>query len=585
MISQQLRQKLQEKKSKVGLVGGSLKITEYDKAEKNVKAYITPEGWNINIELRKDFNPVSDKRQRAYARKKKIDDGLETLVSDVMLHELGHWELPYGSEYGCPYDVYNHDKILEAIKQALPEDKKSQSGYVANAFEDIFVNSRAREYQGSFSGQVLFWDNEGLSAKEKGQNNFTPFYEAFVKLNMHLIGDSTDKSLLKRHYSSNKKVDDAVKKVIKDLGLPENISETEQGTRILFNRDRWPQMASVFAKDIADLLEQQPTERLSAFSKSGDGEDQQDKPESGNGIEQKLGSREGKEEVAYGRYSNKEGQSTNITSYEQLDSLYRRLGRDISVRVEAMTRSQSLEISPLTFRPFDIETDNPLRVKTSKLMVTDEGLTFAYPKSQLTIEARSKIQRKSFPDFKIVLLDNSGSMKAGINGNKGNTQFIPWGDNSKYHYALLGFYGIENFLQRQGISQYIVHGVSLFSSTTRYKESNFSRLDEVRRFALNPEWGNTNLDARLLTEALKGRESFVLSISDGEIGNWESEKAGFKKLAQNNYFAHIQIGPQNNFTHDLESWGLPVFYVQSGQDLSKLMVNTAKDVYRKFTRT
>ena len=38
MINPQLRQKLQEKKSKVGLVGGSLKITEYDEAEQNIKA-------------------------------------------------------------------------------------------------------------------------------------------------------------------------------------------------------------------------------------------------------------------------------------------------------------------------------------------------------------------------------------------------------------------------------------------------------------------------------------------------------------------------------------------------------------------
>ena len=583
MINPQLRQKLQEKKSRVGLVGGSLKITEYDEAEKNIKAFITPEGWNINIELRKGFNPVSDKRQKAYARKKKIEDGLETLVSDVMLHELGHWELPYGSSYGCPYDIYNHDKILEAITQALPQDKKGQASYVANAFEDILVNSRAREYQGSFNGQVLFWDNEGLTAKERKQDNFTPFYEAFVKLNMHLIGDSTDKSLLKRHYSKSKKVDDAVTKVIKDLKLPENISEAENGTRILFNREQWPRMASIFARDIADLLETSPTERLSAFSKPGDGQEQ-GKPESGNGIEQKIGTREGKEEVAYGRYSHGEKQSSNITSYEQLDSLYRRLARDISVKVEAMTRAQSLAIAPLNFRPFDEERDDPTRIKTSKLIVGEEGITFAYPNQQLAIESRSKIQRKSFPDFKMVLLDNSGSMKEGINGNTGNTQFIPWGDNSKYHYALLGFYGIENFLQRQGISQYIGHGVSLFSSSTRYKEGNFQKLDEVRKFALNPEWGSTNLDARVLTDALKGRESFVLSISDGEIGNWASERTGFKKLAENNYFAHIQIGARNDFTQDLESWSLPVFYVQSGQDLSKLMVNVAKDTYKRFTR-
>jgi hypothetical protein len=168
--------------------------------------------------------------------------------------------------------------------------------------------------------------------------------------------------------------------------------------------------------------------------------------------------------------------------------------------------------------------------------------------------------------------------------NIGKTSFIPWGDNSKYHYALLGFYGIENFLQRQGVAQYINHGLSLFSSQTRYKEANFQGLDDVRKHALSPEWGSTRLDAGVLKDALRGRESFVLSLSDGGIGNWSSEKSEFRELAKNNYFAHIQIGGSTNFTSDLETWGIPVFYVNSGQDLSKLMIHVAKDAYEKFTQ-
>ena len=250
-----------------------------------------------------------------------------------------------------------------------------------------------------------------------------------------------------------------------------------------------------------------------------------------------------------------------------------------------MTRENSLKISPLTYRPFDEERDDLAKIKLSKLFVTDKGLQFSYPDQPLTVAHRSKIQRKSFPDFKMVVLDNSGSMKEGINGNAGNTNFIPWGDNSKYHFALLGFYGIENFLQKQGLAQYMDHALSLFSSSTRYKESNFQKLDEIRKFALSPEFGSTVIDAETLIESLKGRESFVLSISDGEIGNWDSEKNKFKELAETNYFAHIQIGSKTEFTNDLESWKQPVFYVNSGEDLSKLMVNIAKDTYKRFIRT
>ena len=87
-----------------------------------------------------------------------------------------------------------------------------------------------------------------------------------------------------------------------------------------------------------------------------------------------------------------------------------------------------------------------------------------------------------------------------------------------------------------------------------------------------------------MLDSLKGRESFVLSISDGEIANWSQAKPEFERLAGDNYFAHIQIGSGNQFTQDLEAKGYPVFYVNSGEELSKLMVNVATDTYKRFTK-
>lgn len=588
-MDEQLKQKLQEQKNRIGLVGGTLTIREYADAEHNVSAHITPEGWNTEITVKEGFNPISDRRQRAYAKVKKITNGLETLLRHISLHEFAHWELPHGSERGCPYDIYNHDKILEAVKKALPKNKQTQASYVANAFEDNIINPRCREFEGDFSGQVLFWDNEGLAARGKGQKAFTPFYEAFVKLNAHLWGDKIDKALLKRHYGNAKQVDEAVKKVIADLGLPESMATTE-GTERLFNRPQWAQMASVYTKHLAPLLDESPTERLSAFSDKSEGEGQgqggEQKQPAGNGIEQKMGTREGAESIAHGRYSSNERLSTNITDYSQLDGLYRKLARDISVNVEAMTREQNLAIAPLNHRAFIEERDDPTRIKATKIVINGDGITFGYPNQQLTVASRSKMQRKSFPDFKMIILDNSGSMAQAPDNtdNVGRKSAIPWGDRSKYHFALLGFYGVENFLQRQGIAPYIEHGLSLFSSSTRYKEAGFQGLEAVRKLALAPEWGSTHLDAKVLSGALKGRESFVMSISDGEIANWASEKNEFRKLAEKNHYAHIQIGSGTQFTSDLEGWKLPVFYVNSGQDLAKLMVNAAKDTYRRFTR-
>lgn len=584
-----LEQKLNEQKNKLGLIGGArAKVQEFDDAEYNISACIHPNDWGIEVNLKTRFNPINDTRQKAYAKIKKISDGLETLVMHLGgLHEIAHWELPLNSEKGCPYDIYYHDKILEGIKNGLPENKKNNEeiiSYTANMFEDTIINPRCKEYNKDFSGQILFWDNEGLGCEEEQKKKgFTPLYEAFVKINLYLFGDKIDKSLLKRHYTNNQKVEKAVKEVIKNLNFEENI----QDTSVLFQKQNWPSMAENYARALSDLLDEIPQERLSAYdsgNQNSDGQKKKKKQSSGNGIEKKMQTKEGKEKIAYGRFKSGEKQSPNFTSFEQLDSLYQHLAKDIPVKVEVVTRENSMEISPLNYRSFDSEKDNPLKIKTSKFFFNEEGFNFAYPNQPLTIDYKQKIQRKSFPDFKMVLIDNSGSMAEGLNGDSGSTNFIPWGDNSKYHWALIGYYGIENFLQKQGISPYIEHGVSLFSKSTRYKTGSYNDLIEIRKLLFNPEFQNTYIDAGILKTALGGKESFLLSLSDGQIANWDSEKSEIKKLVENNYYAHIQLGSGTDMTKNLKSWGVPVFYVNSGSDLSKLMVDITKNVYHPFVQ-
>ena len=574
-----LTQELNQIKNRIGLVNGSLTINEYDDAQENITACINPKNWNIEFNLKTGYEPIQDRRQKAYARKKKIKDGKRQMLEDILYHELGHWELPFTSGFGCPYDDYHHDLIKEAVKQGLPEEKQQQAHYVANAFEDLFNNTRCREFTGNFAGQVLFFDEQGTKLQGKG---YTPFYEAFVKLNMLLWGDNIDKALVKRQFKNDRKVDSAVAEAVRELDL----SEKEDITQRLFDKRKWPEMAEKFARILAPLLDEAPKERLSAYQSpnGNDGQEKGDKENAGNGIEAKLPTKEGKENVAYQRYKNGNGLSPNIETFEQLDLLYRQLARAIPVRVEAMTREQSMAIAPLNYRPFEDEKDDIRRVKPTKLYLVDGEITLGYQRMPLTITGKSKIQKRDFPDFKMVVLDSSGSMKDGVDGNPGDKTFIPWGDRSKYHYALLGFYGIEQFLQAQGIAQYIGHGLSLFSSSTRYEESKFPDLHRLRKLALSPEFGNTRLDAGTLANALKGRESFVLSISDGEVENWESAKPQFLELAKNNSYGHIQIGSRNGFSGDLESAGLPVFYVGSGDELSKLMVNIAEDSYKRFTK-
>jgi hypothetical protein len=578
----EIERKMNVEKNRIGLVAGTVKLKEYDKAKQEISAHISPFGWNAEVAVAKGFQAIKDKRQAAYARRKKITDGLETMLLTLAGHEFGHWALPFESEKGCPYDTYNHDKILEAVKQNLPQDKQMQAGYVANAFEDVIDNARLKEWSGNIDGLVLFWDHEGLKDKRILQRGYTPFYEAFVKLNVFLSGDNVDYALLKRHFKNPTNIDYALMKIATEWhlqtdehGKPKPLKSTVQ----LFRKKLWPEMAAIFTKYLAEFLDIPPTESLSANSDGSEG----DNNDSGNGVEEKAKTRDGKEEISYGRYSNNETQSTNLTRYDQLDALYRKLARPLSVKVEAMARNQGLNVADLTYRPFNAETDSLNLIKLTRLFITDQGLMFGYPDEPLMINAKSKFQRKGFPSFKLIMLDNSGSMASAIDaGGIGQQSFIPWGNNSKYHYALLGFYGIEQYLQQQGIAQYIQHGLSLFSDQTRYKEAGFAGIDEVRKLALAPQFGNTHLDINILETALRGKESFVMSLSDGEISGWSSYKSRFIALAKQNYYIHIQIGPKSQFSNDLEAARIPVIPVSSGADLAKAMVDTTKTVYSRF---
>ena len=78
---QKLEYKLNQEKNKYGLVGAKpAKVQEFDDVDYDISAHINPYDWGIEVNLKTGYNPISDSRQKIYARVKKIKDGLETVV-------------------------------------------------------------------------------------------------------------------------------------------------------------------------------------------------------------------------------------------------------------------------------------------------------------------------------------------------------------------------------------------------------------------------------------------------------------------------------------------------------------------------
>lgn len=581
-----LETKLNRQKARIGLTGGRLKVREQADATEPISAGIDPKDWHIEIIFAQNYQPVRDKRTTAYVQKRNIADPLEKICSDVLTHECGHWELPRGSGRGCPYDEPHHDAITEAISAVLKKySKEGLAKYVANMFEDVLDNTNCK-LSTTHSGQILFWNEQGIT-----HGKYPKAYEAFVRLNLALWGENIDNTFLKRWYTNDKAAVGAVQTLLKQWNLPKGKSREDIQAKVamLYQKDHWLEYATQFAEVIAPLLDDPQTHLLFGAASQGNSTGNEQKKE-GSGVgkqqekdgsahDKKCGTPEGQEKTAHARYIAGRGQATNRDSFEQLDSLYRKLARNIPVEVEHWSRAYSFPLVAWGREPFDPE-QHDLQARRLTIGIQEDGTAgIMVNRGWIETEETYKVNLRKFPKFRLAVLDTSGSMKAAPNGsnNVGGKTFIPWGDNSRYHYALLGYYGIERYLQTQHIAPYTDAGAINFSGETRSALGN-----DARRLLLTPQFGGTTLDVAVLKQQLQGKEAFLLTLSDGDIANWTSIRDAYRAVVTGCSAAHIQFGPANGFTEDLKSWGVPVYHVTNGNDLTKIMVRVTMDRYKSY---
>ncbi|MBI4980266.1 hypothetical protein HZC30_01760 [Candidatus Woesearchaeota archaeon] len=566
-----LQECLERKKNEIGLVGTRLSFSR-PKQGSSIEEHITPDWKEIVIRVREDINLCPDEETRDYLQRKGAEAPLETLATDLLYHGCGHRELPVYTGRGCPHTVKNHDQIKDGIAKALKEKGKSGlEAYVANAFEDVLDNVNVRKHT-SHIGQILFWNQQGVEC-ESGK--YPAFYEAFVKINLNLMGSVADAGLLKRFYTNDKPVQNAVRQ-FKDylkgkLGIRNLVKlyDKDDLVRKLFDRSVWKEMAYQFALATAELLEPQQQMPL-CFGMPADG----------NPFDKEMKLPGTQEDLAEGRYKAGEGPSEHTDPLLQLDALYRKISRAIPVQTSEYTQASKIPIAYHGRR--DPHEDETIRLRRIKgIGFNEQGeLGIKLARHELHHPATYKIHPQKFPKLKIALVDTSGSMGEAADGSKnvGDVSFIPWGDRSKYHYALKGIYGIDNFLERQGISQYVESEVVTIAGSPERTSKGKLRNEQERRALLQKPSGGTTLNPALLRSDGK---AFVVSISDGDIQNWASVKEDYKKAIKNADYCHIHLGAANAFTQDLESWGIKVKFVSGDDDLSRLLLDVTSVYYKR----
>jgi hypothetical protein len=592
----ELEKKLIDKKDEIGLVKTKLDLNEV--SGDSVSASILPDWSRITINYGRDLNLIPDKETENFTKKVNIKDPELALGLDLVHHETGHRENPADTTLGFPFIIDIHDSIKESIYKALAEKgKQSNTSYVTNSFEDIFDNSNCKT-KTDFYGQTLFWNNQGIA--KANSEKFSEFYETFVKLNLILGGDVISYNFLKRFFENTDKSKKAKEGFIKDLkerlGLESIVKfHRGEGFNQVFNKDleQREKIASelgyIFAKNMADLLkETPPQEQLFGAGSSEDGNSDEYNP-----FDKIMKDPEIVQGIAYKRYKKGKGPALHRDKKEQLFDLYRAISKEIQVKTSEYSTSESMPLIHFGTKPFT-EEDNKLRFRG--IGINDKG-NFYVKTSRYSIEepASYKIHPRNFPKLKICLMDRSGSMRLNPDNessglepiNIGDTSFIPWGDNSKYHYALKGKFGIDNFLERQGIANY-VRDVALGWSGEAPLQGNYK---EVSKSLLETPTGSTSFDIDNL-EKLLDRKAIVLSLSDAEFSlDKDTKKRLDKKLSECD-MVHIQIGYKkdskgniikNEYCKYLESKEKPVIYVKGDNDLSNAMIDFVSKYYKSLS--
>jgi len=359
---------------------------------------------------------------------------------------------------------------------------------------------------------------------------------------------------------------------------------------------------------VGSLLEKMPKEKMFG-SMSGD-----ENSEKQNPFDREIKMPVNRQKIAQDRYKEGRGPSSYQDAQEQLYDLYKSISKEIRVETSHYSSSQSM---PLVHYGRRFVKEDEAKFRFKGLKVKEDGeLGLRTTKFSIDYPVTYKKRPHKIPKFKLLSVDRSRSMALNPDNkaNVGDTSFIPWGNKSKAHFAYKGYFGIDNFFERQGIAPYIECCVLGFSGEQPIRGSS----ELVAKAILQKPLGGTSLDIDGLEKELED-EALVMSISDGEFecerGTYKEYLTRFKK-AEEDYkikkidknkfngekevfernkwkekfekklalcdYAHIQIGEETPYCSFIRELGKPVIVVKGDDDLSNAMVSFVSSYYKKI---
>lgn len=519
-------------------------------------------------------------------------------ISDAAKHEINHHR--YNSHIngyrfkGCPRNLEMSTKLIfEPIVDVISKKGFSlqDAHYLENALEDDILHSDLSPAF-SLNGISYFFEEIGRSSPE---STFTPFYEAHVKLNLMLMGNAQmfrrNRVFFSKDIEVQKKIQEALKEFLQNSGMlnlavsfshTKNQKVLEERLKIreyLNNENNWPTIAKAYAEAFSKLMTPGYAMPLPNHSGAGTkGRESQDASNEGNEFQKQRQTREYKRGRIEEAYSSAEKAPTWIDSFEAKDLLYEGLAKKLAFEVKTFTENTTMPMLHYGERKYYPGTDS----LTNITFGFDSQGRMEIRKRPYSIDMQIPVKQSTlgFPKARLIFLDTSGSMKEDFNGGDkiGNTNLVPWGNKSKYHAALVEWYGFLEWLKENHLLERTGIDLVNFSDETLIGKG----LGSAKRLALSPQFGMTKLNEAKINEAFIGKNTFIATISDGEISNWNSVSEQFLKGVSDNYYVHLQLGAKNKMCEDIEKHKGHVEVIRTAEELKGRTIRLADKFYRSF---
>ena len=570
----------------------------------------TQGGFNGKITVSITENPRLSARTSMQTKETCIDyaksystehhDRVHAFVNDAAAHEINHHRyngIHRGQEFrGCPRNTDLATRLIfEPILEVFKRKKFSEADalYAENALEDLVLQSDLSPVF-SLNGISYFFEEVGQSSPK---HKFTPFYDANVRLNLMLWGNKQQKRRLKPYFTEDseevKKIKSTLETFLQESGLktidasfsvdknPKIMEERQMIREYIINEENWPRIARAYANAFSQLITKSYALPLLNHKGAGTkGREKEDSSNEGNEFQKERMQRPFKMGRIQEAHAKQQGAPIWIDSFEAMDLLYEGFAKELAFEARTFTESERMPILYYGQRRFNTSSDSMKNITFG----FDANGQLELRKRPYAIDMQFPVKESTygFPDSKFVLLDTSESMSEDFYGKKdiGSTAIVPWGDRSKYHAAMVEWYGFVEWLKSNHLLERLGIDMVNFSN-----ETNIGRgLEQAKKIALRPQFGETMLDISKVQYIFSGKDHFIMTISDGQIQNWDSIRSAFLQGVKDNYYVHLQLGSETKATLDINAAGGHVENISSPEELMGRTVVLADKFYRDYRR-